>query len=271
MNEMERLRHFVREIEELTTLWQELVRFSVPANELATRRHALLERLESLAHEMYGVRHLIEPLVTHVERFREMIIECKWPAPTETLPSRGRVFPTPGRPTATVEVLVTSGLDWRLARTAMLADRTVDIVEQGTTRPGPVVAGSRLRVELSVAPEAVARSRSVQDRIWRQCVDHRTRRSGLIWVAEDYDVEVAELQAIADGAEGSVLPLVRTMWYSAEAVASKLRAGGRCGGCRAGNGIETLEGPVENHARRPYRLPAAVGGSRWRGTRRATT
>ncbi len=162
MNEMERLRHFVREIEELTTLWQELVRFSVPANELAVRRHALLERLESLSHEMYGVRHLIEPLVTHVERFREMIIECKWPAPTETLPSRGRVFPTPGRPTATVEVLVTSGLDWRPARTAMLADRTVDIVEQGTTRPGPVVAGSLLRVELSAAPEAVARSRSVQ-------------------------------------------------------------------------------------------------------------
>ena len=91
-----------------------------------------------------------------------MIIECKWPAPTETLPSRGRVFPTPGRPTATVEVLVTSGLDWRPARTAMLADRTVDIVEQGTTRPGPVVAGSLLRVELSAAPEAVARSRSVQ-------------------------------------------------------------------------------------------------------------
>ena len=31
MNKMERLRHFVREIEELTTLWQELARFSVPA------------------------------------------------------------------------------------------------------------------------------------------------------------------------------------------------------------------------------------------------
>ena len=59
MNEMERLRHFVREIEELTTLWQELVRFSVPANEIAVRRRALLERLESLAHEMHGMRHLI--------------------------------------------------------------------------------------------------------------------------------------------------------------------------------------------------------------------
>ena len=52
MNEMERLRHFVREIEELTALWQELVRFSVPAKEIAVRRHALIERLESLAHEM---------------------------------------------------------------------------------------------------------------------------------------------------------------------------------------------------------------------------
>jgi hypothetical protein len=55
----------------------------------------------------------------------------------------------------------TSGLNWSPATTATVADRTVSIVEQGTTRSGPVVAGSLLRLELAAALDDVAGAGSV--------------------------------------------------------------------------------------------------------------
>ena len=75
---------------------------------------------------------------------------------------RGRVLPTPGRPTATIEIVVTSGLIWRPEKTATLSDRTVDVVELGTTRPGRIVPGSLARLELAAAPDDVRRSGVIQ-------------------------------------------------------------------------------------------------------------
>jgi hypothetical protein len=102
----------------------------------------------------------IESLAKQIAQLQEMVDHARQ-ATTQTVALRGHLFPTPGRPTATIEILVTSGLDWRPARTATVAGRTIDVAEQGTTRPGPVVAGSLLRVELSATPE-VARSSRVE-------------------------------------------------------------------------------------------------------------
>jgi hypothetical protein len=83
---------------------------------------------------------------------------------TERVALHGRVFPTPGRPTATLEIQVVSAFEWRPASTATVAERTVAIVEKGTTRPGLLVAGSLVRVELSADPKDIARAGEVEMR-----------------------------------------------------------------------------------------------------------
>jgi hypothetical protein len=162
-NELEKLSHFATEIEKSITLWQqELLRGDVPRREIADRRRALVERLERLALEAHSMGHPFERVVAHLERLREMIIDYEWPAAIQDVPLHGRVLPTPGRPTATVEILVTSGLDWQPAATATIVNRRFDIVEHGTTRPGPIVAGSLIRMEVAVAPDNVQRAGTIE-------------------------------------------------------------------------------------------------------------
>lgn len=159
VEEIARLRHFVTEIEE-STLWQrEFVRSDPPIQETEVRRRALLERLERLGYEAHNMGRKFEPLVAHIERVKEMIVVCGWPPP---VPLRGRVFPTPGKPTVTVEILVTSGLHWRPAPTATVGRRTVSLVKHGTTQPGPIVAGSLVRVELTAVLDDIARAGKVE-------------------------------------------------------------------------------------------------------------
>jgi hypothetical protein len=68
----------------------------------------------------------------------------------------GRAFATPGRPTTTVEILLTQELEWRVPVEAALGGRVVAVVPDGTTRPGPIAANSIVRVELAAVPRDVA-------------------------------------------------------------------------------------------------------------------
>ena len=126
-------------------------------------RDELLARLSRLADEEQEMHTRLKSLLADKERLRAEVSRFERPAgPVVAL--RGRVFPTPGRPTATIEIVVTSGLNWRPEGTATLSVGTVDVVELGTTRPGPVVAGSLARLELAAAPvtsddQAASRSR----------------------------------------------------------------------------------------------------------------
>jgi hypothetical protein len=159
IEEVDRLQRFVTQIEESSALWQrEFVRSANPMQEMEVRRRALLERLERLGHEAHEMGRTFEPLVAHIERVREIIVGWGWPATLQPVPLQGRVFPTPGKPTVTVEILATSGLDWRPAPAATVGGRSVDIVQHGTTRPGPIAAGSLFRVELTAVLEDIARA-----------------------------------------------------------------------------------------------------------------
>jgi hypothetical protein len=71
---------------------------------------------------------------------------------------RGRVLPTPGRLTVTVEISATIGFNWRPAGAVMLGGQHVTVIEQGTTRPGPIMVGSLVRLELSATPAQIARA-----------------------------------------------------------------------------------------------------------------
>jgi Ca-activated chloride channel family protein len=70
----------------------------------------------------------------------------------------GKLLPTPGQPTATIEFLVTSPLDWQPAETVTMAGVKVKVVAQRTTRPGPVPAKSLIRLTLEAPPDDVAQA-----------------------------------------------------------------------------------------------------------------
>jgi hypothetical protein len=157
---IERLQYLVEGIEKSANL--PLLELGMPSGEVRARRRELLERLESLAYEASRLPGPFELLITLIERLREMIDELEREPVPEQVPVRGRVLRTPGRPTATVEMIVTSGSDWQPAATAAIVGRAVKIVEHGTTRPGPIVAGSLIRVELDIAPELVVPASTIE-------------------------------------------------------------------------------------------------------------
>jgi Ca-activated chloride channel family protein len=96
------------------------------------------------------LRHRIDAVMARLDAIdREPFTE-----PVVSL--RGRVLPAPGRPTVIVEIFATAGFDWRPAGTVTIVDRQVTVVEQGTTRPGPIVVGSVVRLELSPASPHIA-------------------------------------------------------------------------------------------------------------------
>ena len=122
----------------------------------------LAARLSALEEESHGVRRLWDSLRTEIARLRRLIDRRERHHPLRRVPARGRAFATPGRPTATIEIVVTSGLEWRPAATVSVGGRTISVVERGTTRSGPVVAGSVVRVELAAPLEDLARSTSIE-------------------------------------------------------------------------------------------------------------
>lgn len=78
------------------------------------------------------------------------------------LRGRGRILPTPGRPTTTIEVIVESACDWQPPSTVQVGRRMVIVLDDGTTRPGPIAAGTLVRVELAAFPEAIEGERHVE-------------------------------------------------------------------------------------------------------------
>ena len=99
-------------------------------------------------HDFERLRPLIEQLR---QRIRADADAADWAA--ETL--QGRILPLAGRHTSTVEFLAASRLDWQPRGPAWVGDRSITIVEGGTTRGGPVNAGSVVRLELEVAPAVI--------------------------------------------------------------------------------------------------------------------
>jgi hypothetical protein len=63
-----------------------------------------------------------------------------------------------------LEVAVTGLLEWRPPAAATVAGRTVTVVQTGTTRPGPIAAGSLLRVELDAAADDIRRADGIEIR-----------------------------------------------------------------------------------------------------------
>jgi hypothetical protein len=92
-----------------------------------------------------------------LDRLRELVRQIERGI-AQPLALRGHVLPTPGRPTTTIEIFMTSDVAWAPASTATVANRSVDIVESGTTHPGEIAAGSLVRVELSATADDITRS-----------------------------------------------------------------------------------------------------------------
>jgi Ca-activated chloride channel family protein len=70
---------------------------------------------------------------------------------------RGRILPTRGGTTSTIEFFLTSDLDWQPGGEARIGTHIFSIVESGTTRRGRIGAGSIVRVELDAAPGNIDR------------------------------------------------------------------------------------------------------------------
>jgi len=75
---------------------------------------------------------------------------------------RGRVVPGPDQAATTIEIQVTSPLEWWPTTTATIAGRSVSVVPQGTTRPGPIAASSLVRIMVSAPVVDVARAGTVE-------------------------------------------------------------------------------------------------------------
>jgi hypothetical protein len=167
MARIEGLQHIFREIVKLTSESRsELFRPGVPPNEIEPLRRQLLDKLTDVEHALHKLQdpHLrVERLTADIEHLRHAV-EDAIRRVTEQVALHGRVFPTPGRPTATLEIQVVSAFEWRPASTATVAERIVAIVEKGTTRPGLLVAGSLVHVELSADPKDIARAGEVEMR-----------------------------------------------------------------------------------------------------------
>jgi Ca-activated chloride channel homolog len=131
---------------------------SVPLGPDAMRRPEAMRRTEHVER----VNRLAKLLQTLLERMHDLLGRLERGTSTQPLMLRGRVLPTPGRSTTTIEIFMTSDVAWAPASRATVANRSVDIVESGTTRPGEIAAGSLVRVELATAGDEVVRSGQVE-------------------------------------------------------------------------------------------------------------
>lgn len=117
-----------------------------------------LERIAETAHEAIRALREIEAerldAMARLDAIEQRLEEARRiPSILGRLPFRlrGRVVQVQGRSTSTIEVVATHAFDWRPTGIATLGHRTVNLVEQGTTRPGTVAPGTLVRVELDVA------------------------------------------------------------------------------------------------------------------------
>jgi len=161
-------RHFdalqdtLSEIEAVTADWlREEFRLQITNEDLGPWRQAILDRLRHLERRLDEPRSMFTDVrLAYQDWFRR--IQDDFEQRTQRVSVRGRLFPTPGRPTTTLEIAVTSALDWRVPSNARYAGRTVDVVGDGTTRPGRIMPGSIVRIELAAAPEHVAQAQEVE-------------------------------------------------------------------------------------------------------------
>ena len=89
-------------------------------------------------------------------------VEQQQPSEDQRVSLRGRILPSPGRSTVTIEICATAGFHWRPTGTVMVGGQHVTVVEQGTTRPGPIVVGSLVRLELSATSAQISRSNELE-------------------------------------------------------------------------------------------------------------
>jgi Ca-activated chloride channel family protein len=130
---------------------------------------ATLATLEKESHQLRGawgaqfeaidrLRERIEAAVAH------LAAQVERPQPTDErrVPLLGRILPTPGRPTVTVEISATAGFYWRPAEAVTVAGQNVTVVELGTSRPGPIAVGSLVRLELSATLAQIGRPTNLE-------------------------------------------------------------------------------------------------------------
>ena len=132
------------------------------AQEVEARHHELSERLEQLTPEVSRLRLQFEQLRDRLRRLRDAFTTAQRHAKAQAIQVRGRVLPTPGQATTTIEFQVTSPLDWQPLNTATIAGRRVRIVTPRTTRTGRVDAHSLIRVTLAAAADDVVRAGTVE-------------------------------------------------------------------------------------------------------------
>jgi hypothetical protein len=97
-----------------------------------------------------------------VARLRHVLEMVRRRAEVQTIQVRGRALPTSGQPTTTIEIQVTSPLEWWPTTTATIAGRSVRLIAESTTRSGPIAANSLVRMTLAARAEDVARSGTVE-------------------------------------------------------------------------------------------------------------
>jgi Ca-activated chloride channel family protein len=147
-------------------LWEQQVE---AFDRLLTDVDATLTTLES---ERQRMRHSWGSQFEAIDQLRErieaavarLVAKAQQPRPVEEQPVvlRGRIVATPGRQTTTIEIHATSRFLWRPAGTVILGGQRVTVVEQGTTRPSLIAAGSLVRLELSATSTDVARSNEIE-------------------------------------------------------------------------------------------------------------
>jgi hypothetical protein len=170
-------------MEEIRSLREEAAAMHVRLDQLHSEIDARLSTFASAVEGMGRSRHFqferinelrarLEQVIRRFEAERNRMTNLSSPAEIERLlagaapngvvPVRGRIVQTPGRPTVTIEFVAASGLDWRPAKTATVAGRSVAVVETGTTRPGPIATASLVRVEVVAGLDDVRRASSLE-------------------------------------------------------------------------------------------------------------
>ncbi|HWK11467.1 MAG TPA: VIT domain-containing protein, partial [Vicinamibacterales bacterium] len=117
------------------------------------------QRLERSAPAVSRLRLRLRELVRRLQG--AFTIEQRHPK-AQAIQLRGRLLPTPGQATTTIEFQVTSPLDWQPLNTATIAGRRVPVVVPRTTRTGRVDANSLVRITLAAPADDVLQVGTVE-------------------------------------------------------------------------------------------------------------
>ena len=118
---------------------------------------SLVDRLTRLKEALYeiGDSGSVNQLMNAVDQLRELV-EFELREIARPVSLSGRMLPSPGGSTTTVEIFTESGIYWHPGRQVTCGGRQVAVVLQGTTRSGPIAPGSVLRIELAARVEVLA-------------------------------------------------------------------------------------------------------------------